>query len=410
MGYKVAVLHQGFVPTYRKPFFELLNRTSESDYVVFHGDPPTGSGWTAAAGPYDFPNVKVTNREIPIARWRAIWQPVVREIATGGYDAVVMGHEVKFLSNLALAGLFRLRRRPVLLWGFGFHVKMGVGFTSEASGLRARISGAVKDRIARSADGYLAYTERGAEALKRIGLPQRKVWVVRNTIDIAQQCRHYDALADADDQALRRELDLRPDSAVLLFVGRLLEAKKGDEAVEAVRRLNQAGGTRRFVELVVIGGGPILGDLKQRYGDVPGVRFLGELFDQERVARYMRVASALVIPGYVGLAVNHAFAQGLPVITRAHELHSPEIEYVEHGRNGLIVPGGFDAFVAELGRLVDDPAALDALAAGALATRESLRLETMVERFDEAVTRTIERQRHRPMPASDRQAGAAGTE
>src|SRR3546814_10936949 len=99
MGYKIAVLHQGFVPTYRKPFFELLNRTSASDYVVFHGDPPTGSGWTAAEEPYDFPNVRIANREIAVAGRLAIWQPVVRTIAAGAYDAVVIGHEVKFLST-----------------------------------------------------------------------------------------------------------------------------------------------------------------------------------------------------------------------------------------------------------------------------------------------------------------------
>src|SRR3546814_5446114 len=103
MGYKIAVLHQGFVPTYRKPFFELLNRTSASDYVVFHGDPPTGSGWTAAEEPYDFPNVRIANREIAVAGRQAIWQPGVRTIAAGAYDAVVIGHEVKFLSHLTLA-------------------------------------------------------------------------------------------------------------------------------------------------------------------------------------------------------------------------------------------------------------------------------------------------------------------
>src|SRR3546814_15903003 len=89
----------------------------------------------------------------------------------------------------------------------------------------------------------------------------------------------------------------------------------------------------------------------------------------------MRVADALVIPGYVGLAVNHAFAQGLPVVTRRHELHSPEVEYIEHGRNGLIVDGDFDAFVVELARLIDDPERLRGLARGALETRDDLRVE-----------------------------------
>jgi hypothetical protein len=44
---------------------------------------------------------------------------------------------------------------------------------------------------------------------------------------------------------------------------------------------------------------------------------------------------ALVIPNYV--AVNHAFAHGLPVITCHSEVHSPEIEYIEPEINGLVL-------------------------------------------------------------------------
>jgi glycosyltransferase involved in cell wall biosynthesis len=396
MGYRIAVLHQGFVPTYRKAFFELLNRTSTSEYVVFHGDPPGDSGLVAAAEPYDFPNVRVVNREIPIGRWRAIWQPVVRQIARGDYDAVVLGHEVKFLSNLTLAALFRMRRRSVLLWGFGFHVKMGIGYRNKASATLARATGLVKDAIARRVDGYLAYTDRGAEALRLAGVPDDRIWVIRNTIDIAEQCELHDRLADADEAALRRELGLKPDSVVFLFLGRLVEAKRAEEAIEAVIRLNEEARTRHPVELVVIGGGPKQAELASRYAGRPGILLRGRIPEEETVARYMRVASALLLPGYVGLAVNHAFAHGLPVITRRHELHSPEVEYIEDGRSGLIIDGDFRAFVSELAGLADDPGRLQRLAAGALEAREGLRLESMVTRFDEAVTATIGRQRSGP--------------
>jgi len=43
------------------------------------------------------------------------------------------------------------------------------------------------------------------------------------------------------------------------------------------------------------------------------------------------------VPGHVGLGINQAFHWGLPVITEAcHQ--PPEIQYLQSGRNGFIVP------------------------------------------------------------------------
>src|SRR3546814_15276519 len=97
-----------------------------------------------------------------------------------------------------------MRRKPVLLWGFGFHVKMGAGFRSQAPGTLALAAGGFKNAIARAADGYLAYTGRGAEALAAIGLSRDRIWVVRNTIDIAEHCLLHARLATAAGGKARR--------------------------------------------------------------------------------------------------------------------------------------------------------------------------------------------------------------
>jgi glycosyltransferase involved in cell wall biosynthesis len=391
MTYRIAVLHQGFVPTYRARFFEQLNTRGNAEYVVFHGDPPTGTGWQAAPEPLGFPNVRVDNREIPLGRWRAIYQPVVQRILTDRFDAVVMGHELKFLSNLLLALRARQRRLPVIFWGFGYHAKVGVGFAAKSSGFAFGVVSQVKDLLARQADGYLAYTEGGAENLRRIGMPDEKVWVVRNTIDVESQMRLHAKYQQADPAALREQLGLKPDSVILLYVGRILPAKQVDLLIQAVRRINSMQLCRQPIEVLIIGDGPAAEGLRGRAVNLPSVRFLGALYDQDAVARYMRVAAAMVIPGFVGLAVNHACAQGLPVITRDHALHSPEIEYLRNGENGLIVPGDMEDFAHVLARFVDAPEVQQRLAAGALRSREELHLGHMVERFDRAVTETVRR-------------------
>jgi glycosyltransferase involved in cell wall biosynthesis len=118
------------------------------------------------------------------------------------------------------------------------------------------------------------------------------------------------------------------------------------------------------------------------------VHFRGEVADQVEVARHMRVATAVVIPGAVGLAANHAFAQGVPLITKKGPFHGPEVEYLEPGVNGLIVDGDAAALAGALAELCDSPGVRRRLAEGALRSRERLGIDRTATAFDEAV-RTV---------------------
>ena len=395
MPYKVAIIKHGFIPPYRVRFYEMLNQREGAEYVVFHGPPPSEIGTVAAQGPFSFPAKWVPTRELPLIVWRPIYQPVVREVLTGGYDAVVFGLEIKFLGNVALALLAKMLGLPVLYWDFGYHQQLGADFSRRTLTSVFATANFLKDGLTRLADGYLTYTRRGAERLKAIGFPAERTFVLNNTIDVSEQIRLHGDVAWEDPQALRSEFRLRPDSVVFLYIGRLVGAKRVDELIEAVRRLNREGRCAHPVEAVVIGAGPQLAELQALAQGLDSIRFLGDVRDQRLVARCMKVSAAVVIPGFVGLAVNHAFAQGRPIITRAHNLHSPEIEYVAHDENGLIVEGDMDCFVARLAQFAGDADEQRRLAAGALHSREELRLEKMVERFDLAVRSVIAESRAR---------------
>jgi predicted RNA-binding Zn-ribbon protein involved in translation (DUF1610 family) len=119
-------------------------------------------------------------------------------------------------------------------------------------------------------------------------------------------------------------------------------------------------------------------------------RFLGPIQDSAALSRIFRASDAVVIPGYVGLAVNHAFAHGRPVITCRSAIHSPEIDYIEHDVNGLILPSLPELGVGLL-RFAASAELRRSLAAGALKTHDKLDLQRMVEAFDDGVRRAIER-------------------
>ena len=231
--------------------------------------------------------------------------------------------------------------------------------------------------------GTPIYTMRYWVGYDRCGRP---IWRYR-VLD--EQRSLHAKFINADVLAIRQKYNLRPDSIILLYVGRLYKEKRIEELLQLVKRINSENLCQAFVEGVIIGDSPELTNLKENAKDNPGIHFLGAMYDQEIVAEYMRIASAMVIPGKVGLAVNHALAHGLPVITRESKLHAPEVEYIESGTNGLIIPGDFDEFVRQVVDCINSPQKLKGMSQEALETRESLSLEFMVKAFDEAVNKAI---------------------
>jgi glycosyltransferase involved in cell wall biosynthesis len=381
---RVAIVHQGFVPIYRVPFFERLAATSDLEYVVFHGDPPSGTGHRAATGPFAFPNVEVQNRELRAGGRGAVWQPVVRRILRD-YSTAVIGAEVKLLANVAVGLGLAATKRPVVLWGQGSEKA-----THDGAGRLSDWLASLKAAAARRADAYLVYTDGGAQALAAAGVDPAKVTVVRNTIDVSHQIELHSELAAADESALRRELGLAAESVVLVYIGRVYREKNLDELVELARRRADGSGAPR-VEIAVIGDGPDLPRVRDLARGVPDIRFVGELYDDREVARWLRAADGLAIPGKVGLAVNHALAHGVPVLTRESDLHAPEVEYLTHGDNGLIVPGTTEDYRAAIEQFATSNELRRTLAEGALRSRESLGLDRMVGAFDHGVRAALDR-------------------
>jgi len=387
---RVAILHQGCVPNYRDAFYRRLAAISNRRYVVFHGDPEPGSGVVAAAQPYAFAHVPVRNRFLKIAGRTLVYQPVFSRIAWRKYDAIVVGHEVKYFANIGLVLWFRLLGKPVLFWGFG----TGQDAWDEKRGVLGkfftRLLNRAKASWTRRASGFMAYTASGAAAVARAGMPLAHVTVLNNTIDLDAEIAGHARALGFDRSELRREFGIAPDATVFTFVGRLLAGKKVEELIRAVRKIRR-GNSSTDIEVLIVGGGPEQVRLEAEATGDAWCHFLGAVHDTEAISRIFRASDALAIPGYVGLAVNRGFAHGLPVITIRSDWHSPEIDYVRHGVNGLILAAG-ENFEDGLAQFAADPDFRAHLRQGALATRETLDLGRMVAAFDGAVAEALARE------------------
>ena len=383
---RIAVLHQGCIPIYRKAFYERLAKIPGREYVVLHGEPEPNTGIVAAEPPFSFPNIHVHNIFFKLFGRSLALQAALMPVLNGHFQALVLGHEIKFVSSTVLLFLFRLMGRPVVLWGHG---RTNDYFKHDRSKLGRWLGHLVewfKRRLIMTATGYMAYTERGADYVAEVGLPRDQITVLWNTIDIDEAIAASNAARALDRGDLRESYGLPRDSIVFMFIGRIYPPKRVDTLIETAKRLRSEANLD--VEVVIVGSGPDEAELKTRYAGQTWCKFLGRVLEEPELGRIFRCADAIVLPGKVGLVVNHSFAHGLPVITREAEIQTPEVEYIKHGYNGMMLQGD-EGLYQGLREFATSPELRDRLATGVLETRSRLELDHMVMAFDEAVTKAL---------------------
>lgn len=378
---RVAILHQGCVPTYRKSFFERLARESRNEYVVFHGRPDPAINVTPAELPYNFPNRHVANGFIKVFGRTFAFQSAIFAVLVGRYDALVIGHEIKYVTSLLLALCFNLTGRPVILWGHGNTRDLEGTFGGRQQQRLSRLVERVKAGMIRHAAGYMAYSTSGADYVLRAGMPRDRITVLLNTIDMSSEIAAHGRWQKVPQAEVRNRLGLGTGSIVYTFLGRMVALKRAGLLLAIARDLRAEG---LPIEVVLVGNG---GDEQKLRGEFQSERwchFMGAIFDGERIAEIMRASDAIVVPDYIGLAINHGFAHGLPVITMRSAIHGPEIDYLESEYNGVIADG-VDGLRGELRRFATHPDLRAEVSKGALASRQKFDILNMVKAFDGAI-------------------------
>jgi glycosyltransferase involved in cell wall biosynthesis len=135
-------------------------------------------------------------------------------------------------------------------------------------------------------------------------------------------------------------------------------------------------------EMIFIGSGTdaiLIEDMAQKY---PWVHYLGPKFNNEKVP-YFALSHLFLMPGLVGLAILDCIAMGLPLITMKNSLHSPEIEYLHTGENGIMVDSSGDSKIyaqAVIDLLKDENERLR-LVEGCKASRSKYSIENMANNY-----------------------------
>jgi len=170
----------------------------------------------------------------------------------------------------------------------------------------------------------------------------------------------------------------------LLYVGQITAAK----GIGFLLRILEPLAAFHSFEIVIVGGGPLLNLLRERYGRACWVQFTSRVPTQD-VARYMTSSDLLVFPSLwfenAPLVLRQANQLGLPILaSRVGGI--PEL--VAEGVNGMLLPPG-DAGMWQdcLREMLAKPEKLKRLSASAMKTASDYNPDPL----GEAVVRLFER-------------------
>ena len=368
---KTVCIVQAVAKQYRKPFFDGLHRTLASEGVtlrVVYSDPNPGE---AKRG--DNINLPETyGCKVPgiwLAGRRLLYQPILSRAMNA--DLVVVEQANKYLMTYPLLAASRLGIKKVAFWGHGRNHQ------SEGEGA----SEWIKQRLINSVDWWFAYTHGVKRYVESCGVAAERITAVQNSVDISAFRSDLAQIGGAAAEQLRQTLGIVPGERVALYCGGLHADKRLPFFIAAAKAIRERLPAFR---LIVVGAGADAGLIEAAAREHSWIHYAGPKFGLEKAA-YFHLAEVFLCPGLVGLAVLDAFAAGLPIITTDLPIHSPEIEYLEHGGNGLMTPHDTAAYAEAVAGLLGDSQRLAGMRAGAVSSSSRYSLEQMVANFSEGV-------------------------
>jgi glycosyltransferase involved in cell wall biosynthesis len=372
-----VVLVLPWLSHYRRHFLALLRDDLTSrgiDLTVVHGQPPAdeASKQNGISLPW---GMQVENRFIVIGTKCLIWQPVRHLIHDA--DLVVTQQESRILSAYPLFGVQILGRQRMAFWGHGRNMDLECA---------SRLGEALKRFMSKRVHWWFAYNDYAAGVVQELGFPPERITVVQNSID-TRTMAEQSAQIDADElDSVRRRLGLNSEN-VAIYVGGMYGLKRLPYLVDACVRIRAE--VPDF-HMLFVGAGPDADVVQRAAAKHDWMHYLGPLFDRDKLP-YFKLSKLLLMPGRVGLVVLDAFALETPLVTIDHNQHSVELDYLENGQDGVILPRGTDAaeYATAVIHLLRDAAMYKRLVKGCRQSAHHYSAEQMAERFGTGVEQAL---------------------
>ncbi|MGC4034406.1 MAG: glycosyltransferase family 4 protein [Chitinophagaceae bacterium] len=316
----------------------------------------------------------VPTRWFKIGKTQLIWQPYFRYIK--GNDLVIVTAENKLLFNYYLIVKRKFSNFKLAFWGHGRNMQ------DRPDSIPNRF----KSYYLNKCDWWFAYTTGVKDIITRLNFPVNKITVVQNAIDTLPLKEYYNAIDDEKIKALKDKLGIS-GAKTGIYCGGIYPDKRIDFLLEACFRIKKE---IPDFHMIFIGSGIEVSKITEAAKTAPWIHYMGTLLGNDRVP-YFKISSIQLMPGLVGLGILDSFAMETPIITTQFPFHSPEIDYLENGSNGIITENTIDAYADTVIDLLKNEKYLK-LINGCKASSEKYTMEAMVENFTNGILSCLNQQ------------------
>ncbi len=351
---------------YKKRFLNRLVEEGEIKLELLMGKTPHKEGHKGDVGAvnFDIVEVNVTKKYFPYHP--KVYFEVLKYTLQGGEKTILMPIEKKLFLLIIWIRFLRIFRKFFLV-SYNHPVMRSRRDKITKKDMKwTRILFSLYDRI-------VFYTEKSRDwAVKNKLAPYSKAYFANNTLDTKQIFKDY---------------PFEINSGVpprILFIARLIPSKRVDLALTYFQALKKAFPD---IELTVIGDGPDAPNVREAVSQDANIKWCGALIDETKIAKEMRAAHMVFVPGESGLSIIHAFAYGKPYLTLEMEgqAHGPELDYLRHAENGLLLAGNMDENIEQIVNILKQPKIYENMCQSAYSSAQDLSIDKWCIRMTEAL-------------------------
>jgi glycosyltransferase involved in cell wall biosynthesis len=366
--YKVVII-QRLLVHYRKPFFELLKKRlaqSDIELIFIYGTPADSEAQKKDGVEIDWAH-RIETLHLNIGTRALYWQPCLKLLQ--GADLVIVEQAGKLLLNYILLIRQLIGLNKLCFWGHGKN------FQEDSA---SYVGECIKRFMSRRAHWWFAYNDLSAAIVRSLGYPADRITSVQNAIDTRCLIEARQRIPASQLEQVKQALGIRGNN-VCLYTGGMYREKRLGFLIESCIKIRSQ--IPDFA-MIFIGAGPESARVKSASEKYQWIHYVGPKFNEDKVPYFM-LAKLFLMPGLVGLAVLDCFALETPLVTTNVPYHSPEIDYLVDGVNGVIVGNSADPviYANRVSSLLNDQDSRERLVAGCRAAQERYTLDEMVERF-----------------------------
>ena len=375
-----VVIVQRVLPHYRVHFFDALNSQLQQKGVsllVLYGQEEKGTVPVTAKGSWSWAKYK-QNKYLKFFGREFVWQPCFDECASA--DLVIVEQANRLLLNYLL-----IARRAIVGCSKLAYFGHGKNFQAEDVSRFSLLNERVKRLLLNSSDWWFAYTSLSAKHILKEGVSKDKLTIFDNTIDSSLAMMDSGEVGLANDiNFIRNKYGIAGD-CVGIFCGGMYSNKRLPFLIDACERIKKEVPS---FEMIFIGSGPEQYLVEEACSKFPWMHYAGPVYGKEKAAIF-EISRIILMPGLVGLVVVDSFVSERPMITSNISYHSPEIAYLEHGRNGWIADDDIRDYVRSSVNILTNSSLERELKDGCRVSAQKYTMENMVGKFSSGILQCL---------------------